>query len=285
MPEDFDQNTNRERHAAWERAHEIGSPTHRLRTALILKTVATLEKRRRAETTDALDAMSSRGLRSTEFVYSGPGSCLDAGCGTGEFALAMAARGWQVIGFDPSEYAIGIARKAAEALGRAVEFVVSGAQEFPTGETFNLVLSIDVLEHIEGDAAAMFKLASLVSPSGALVVSVPMDPALWSSADEFSGHFRRYTRESLATLAEGAGLRIEKMTSYGYPFTRLMWRAKKRMPAAESRVVEAGESARSADRFAARAASKIAVAVTSLDRLFGGDRDGVGLVAVCRKGK
>lgn len=284
MPEDFDQKTNEERHAAWERAHEIGSPTHRLRSALVLKTVADLEKQRRVDTTDALDAMSSRGLRSTEFVYSGPGSCLDAGCGTGEFALAVAARGWRVVGFDPSEYAIGIARKAAEALGRDVEFVVAGAEEFPTGETFNLVLSIDVLEHIEDDAAAMLKLASLVSPSGALLVSVPMDPALWSSADEFSGHFRRYTRKSLASLAEGAGLRVEAMTSYGYPFTRLMWRMKRRMPAAESRVVEAGESGGSAGRAAAHAVSRIAVAVTSLDRLFGGDRDGVGLVAVCRNG-
>lgn len=283
MPNDFDQSANQERHAVWERAHEIGSPTHRLRTALVLKTVASLEKRRRTETTDALDRMSSRGLRSTEFVYSGPGLCLDAGCGTGEFSIELAARGWRVVGFDPSEYAIEIARKAAEHVGQEVDFVVAGAEDFARSEKFNLVLSVDVLEHIEDDGAAMAKLASFVGPSGALVVTVPMDPALWSAADEFSGHFRRYTRESFTELARGAGLLVEEMACYGYPFTRLMWRMKRRIPSADSRVVEASESGGSLGRLTARAVSRVAVGLTSVDRLFTGARSGVGLVAVCRK--
>lgn len=284
MAEEFDQKKSEERHGAWERAHEIGSPTHRLRAALVLKAVRRIEQQRRDETTMALAGMSGRFLKATDFVYSdsGPGACLDAGCGAGEFALTLAGRRWKVTAFDPSEYAIDIARKAAARLGRDVEFVVAGVDEFQPEDSFNLVLGIDILEHIEDDGAAMARLASFLSPSGALLVTVPMDPTLWSGADEFSGHYRRYTRESLAELAAGAGLRVEHALAYGYPFTRMMWRAKRRIPGADARVVAAAGGG-GAKRLGAHALSKMAIVLTSIDRLFvGGAEKGVGLVAVCR---
>lgn len=268
---DFDQSTNETRHAVWERAHQIGSPTHRLRTALVLRAVSRVERD---------DARLRLG---TEPDGSQRGACLDAGCGTGEFSTALALRGWRVTGFDPSGYAIEIARQRAQNVGAGIDLAVATLDDFVCDDRFDMALSVDVLEHIEDDAAAMATLASFVRPGGALVVTVPMDPELWSAADDFSGHFRRYTRESLECLATGAGLAVEQTSCYGYPFTRMMWRAKKRVPSADSHVVEAGASGGPLRRVAAKCVSRTAVALTSIDRLFPRARNGVGLLVVCRK--
>lgn len=279
---DHEQDTNRERHAVWERAHRMGSPTHRLRTALVLRAVEDVGRRREAETRRTAERTVSRARDVSTVVSAGPGTCLDAGCGTGEFSVALARRGWLVTGFDPSPYAIEIARARAAHVAPAVRFGLGGVDDFETGSTYDLVLAVDVLEHIENDAAAMSRLASFLGRGGALVVTVPMDPALWSAADEFSGHFRRYTSESLAELAARSGLGVETMRTYGYPMTRLMWKMKSRAPEAESWVVESGGGGSVSRRVAAWSVSAAALGVTSIDRLFTRSRKGVGLLAVCR---
>lgn len=258
--EGFDQSAEQQRHATWERAHEIGSPTHRLRTRLVLKTVRSLQGR----------------------FGAGP-TCLDAGCGTGEFSLALAKDGWSVTGFDPSEYAVELARERARRVGTDLRFEVATTDDFSSDETFDLVIAVDVLEHIEDDAGALRRLAGYLRPGGALLVTVPMDPALWSTADEFSGHFRRYTRDSLAGVAGDAGLTVDSTASYGFPVTRLLWKTKRRVPAAESWLVNEGKRPNPLRLAVARAVSGLAQAATSIDRLFTRSDKGVGLLAVFRK--
>src|SRR3954447_9058867 len=55
------------------------------------------------------------------------GTVLDAGCGTGENALPLAALGLSVVGVDVAETAIGIAREKAAARGLDAEFLVADA--------------------------------------------------------------------------------------------------------------------------------------------------------------
>jgi SAM-dependent methyltransferase len=76
---------------------------------------------------------------------------------------------------------------------------------------FDSVVSVNVLEHIDDDRAAVGALASLLRPGGSLLVYVPACPFAFGSMDVALGHHRRYTRGSLRALLESAGLRVEQL--------------------------------------------------------------------------
>jgi len=65
---------------------------------------------------------------------------------------------------------------------------------------FDSILYIDVLEHIEGDAAELARAAGLLAPGGCIVVLSPAFNFLYSEFDRAIGHFRRYTTRSLAAV-------------------------------------------------------------------------------------
>jgi SAM-dependent methyltransferase len=70
---------------------------------------------------------------------------------------------------------------------------------------------LNVLEHIEDDARALGAMASVLAPGGAIVLLAPAFPALYGPIDRNLSHYRRYSRSSLAGLAQHTGLRIEKL--------------------------------------------------------------------------
>lgn len=75
-------------------------------------------------------------------------SVLDVGTGTGRAALALAGRGAQVVGIDPSEEMLRVARSNAEHAGLAVEFVPGDAHSLQFhDQSFDLVTSLRVLMH------------------------------------------------------------------------------------------------------------------------------------------
>lgn len=76
-------------------------------------------------------------------------------------------------------------------------------------ERFPLVLALDVLEHVEDDAAFLRRLvARNLAAGGHLLLSVPAWPVLFSRHDELLGHVRRYTPRAGHALLEGAGLKV-----------------------------------------------------------------------------
>ena len=76
------------------------------------------------------------------------------------------------------------------------------------------IVCLNVLEHIEDDGAALRGLGALLPPGGRLVLQVPNYPALYGSLDEAYGHFRRYTRRSLAACLAGAGYRVAALRNF-----------------------------------------------------------------------
>jgi SAM-dependent methyltransferase len=69
---------------------------------------------------------------------------------------------------------------------------------------------LNVLEHIRDDAKALRGMASVLTPGGMIVLLVPAFPALYGPIDKNLGHYRRYTRDSIARLATAVGLRVKK---------------------------------------------------------------------------
>lgn len=75
-------------------------------------------------------------------------------------------------------------------------------------QRFDVVFSCNVLEHLADDALATRRLVRLLRPGGWFLAYVPAVPWAFGSIDAAVGHHRRYTKASLRTLVEGAGLRV-----------------------------------------------------------------------------
>lgn len=83
----------------------------------------------------------------------------------------------------------------------------------------NLVLLMDVLEHVDDDVGLLDHYKKKV-PSGArFLISVPAFQFLWSSHDEFLEHKRRYTLRQIQDVARESGLVVEQSVYYfGFVF-------------------------------------------------------------------
>lgn len=81
-------------------------------------------------------------------------------------------------------------------------------------EAFDVVLALDVLEHLDDDLAGVRSIARMVAPSGVLIVTVPALPSLWGGQDVISEHRRRYTRRSLGRLFGAAALQDARITYF-----------------------------------------------------------------------
>ena len=90
---------------------------------------------------------------------------LDIGCGAGLLSEAMAEHGAQVTGVDPSERNISIARRHAAGRGLDIGYRVGTAESL--GErTFDVVLNMEVVEHVEHLADFMAHCCALTRPGG-----------------------------------------------------------------------------------------------------------------------
>ena len=131
---------------------------------------------------------------------------LEAGCGTGGNLMMLSAFG-HVDAFELDDQS----RAAASVQGGMEVLPGSLPNEIPfDGITYDVIGLFDVLEHVEPDADALASLRSRLRPGGAIVLTVPAFPFLWSRHDETHHHFRRYTKTTLAKTADRAGLLVER---------------------------------------------------------------------------
>lgn len=77
-------------------------------------------------------------------------------------------------------------------------------------ERFDSIVCLNVLEHIEDDAAALGHLFALLAPGGRLALLVPAHQALYNGFDRGVHHFRRYAKPGLAAKLAAAGFVVER---------------------------------------------------------------------------
>jgi SAM-dependent methyltransferase len=75
---------------------------------------------------------------------------------------------------------------------------------------FHSAFSTNVFEHIERDGDALRNLREAIAPGGNLCLIVPSHPRLYGYMDEQAGHFRRYTRRSVAQTLTNAGWNVRR---------------------------------------------------------------------------
>lgn len=129
---------------------------------------------------------------------------LEVGCGTGS-NLAMLQRYGSVDAIEPDDPARAL---AASRSGIAVKGgLLPGGVELEDG-AYDLIVLLDVLEHIPDDHGTLAALRRKLAPGGRLLVTVPAMPWLWSAHDAAHHHHRRYTARSLSKVFKAAGFRI-----------------------------------------------------------------------------
>jgi SAM-dependent methyltransferase len=127
---------------------------------------------------------------------------VDVGCGTG---IVLREYPWQarvLCGCDASNTALAFTRRRG--IGDLVRGDVT-ALPFLT-DSVDVLLALDVIEHLDDDAAALRDLARVLRPGGHLLLHVPAFNVLWSDKDDINQHRRRYRRSLLLRRVREAGL-------------------------------------------------------------------------------
>jgi SAM-dependent methyltransferase len=137
-----------------------------------------------------------------------PREVLDLGCGTGAMTKLLSRYG-RAIGVDVEATAVAAARKRGV---NAQQIPTAGPLPLPSDQ-FDVVTSLDVIEHIDDDVAVLSEMYRVMKPGGTLLIAVPAFEWLWGPQDEISHHKRRYVATQLRRHIREAGFEVER-TSY-----------------------------------------------------------------------
>jgi 2-polyprenyl-6-hydroxyphenyl methylase/3-demethylubiquinone-9 3-methyltransferase len=97
---------------------------------------------------------------------------LDIGCGGGLLSEPMARLGADVVGADPALETIAVARTHAEQSGLAIDYRAESAEALlAAGERFDVVLAMEVVEHVADMRAFLGACAGLLKPGGVVIVA------------------------------------------------------------------------------------------------------------------
>lgn len=99
---------------------------------------------------------------------------------------------------------------------------VDGAT-YPTGQSFDTVICLNVVEHVEDDAGALRNIRDALVDGGRAIILVPCGPRLYGTLDEVLGHCRRYTTDQLVAVAQKAGFQVEQVLKFNRPGVPAWW--------------------------------------------------------------
>ena len=134
---------------------------------------------------------------------------LELGCGSGNVLAALSEFG-EAVGMDAHDELSAAARAAG--LDVRVGHLPDDLG-VPPGWA-EVVLLLDVIEHVDDDVAALGAARTGVGEGGLLVVTVPAYQWLWSGHDEVLGHRRRYTGGELRAAVERAGFTVLRVSYF-----------------------------------------------------------------------
>ncbi len=166
-----------------------------------------------------LDAMSftpqfNRWMAETILPFTGGdgATVLEVGAGTGNLTRWLSPRRAHYIATDISEEYVGQLRSAFRHR-RAVEvrqLDAAGSDWLADGRRVDTVICLNVLEHIEDDAAALAAMREVLLPDGRAIILVPNDPSAYGTLDKAIGHFRRYSKPQMEELLRRSGFDVER---------------------------------------------------------------------------
>lgn len=144
-----------------------------------------------------------------------PGRLVEGGIGSGRNLLEFHRMGFDVTGFDLMPESVQHVRN------RGIEDVRVHDLGNPwpvDAESLQAVVLLDVLEHVPEPTEVLAHAHRVLKPEGAVIITVPAHPWLYSRWDEQLGHYRRYTVAEFRRHANAAGFRVQWL-NYWNSFT------------------------------------------------------------------
>lgn len=141
-----------------------------------------------------------------------PPRILEIGCGSGALLQDLQHYG-TAVGLDVAAPALANCRE------RGLDCVsLADVTALPfADEQFNVVIAVDVLEHVEDDAAAIREINRVTKKGGKVILTVPAFQMLWSRRDVQCHHHRRYLRDDFRARVERGGFKVLKSTYINLP--------------------------------------------------------------------
>ena len=132
---------------------------------------------------------------------------LEIGCGTGH-NLQMLTRFGAVDAIELDEESRAIAEKR---LGRAIMNAPLPELAGIGDRAYDLIAALDVIEHLDDDAAALEAIAGKLKRGGKFIMTVPAHRWMWSAHDVVNHHKRRYSKAALKRLVEASPLKLDRI--------------------------------------------------------------------------
>lgn len=187
-----------------------------------------------------------KALREWATRHPGQASILDAGMGFGQYSYLLARLNpdYQILGVDLKEEQVADCTKFFRKAGlRKTNFQTADLEKFNMKEQFDLILSVDVMEHIPDDNAVFRNFYQALKPGGQLIISTPSDQGgsdVHSHEEEARGESNRsfiseHVRDGYNILGiqeqlKRAGFsRTEAVYTYGTP-GKISWKLSMKFP-------------------------------------------------------
>ena len=130
-------------------------------------------------------------------------SILDIGCGNGLLFRELAKYG--------SPEGIEVDESLVSQEPKLGPVYTTSFEEWEAPHSYDLILMLDVLEHVEDDLEFLRKAKSVLTGTGRLLITVPAGPELFTSHDLINHHLRRYRRAQLLAVLEKSGFIVERV--------------------------------------------------------------------------
>ena len=154
------------------------------------------------------------------------GRILEIGCGVGALIddLVRLGHRCQAIETSPAARAL-----ASDLHKKNTDIRVHADGAALQGETFDYVIALEVLEHIEKDRETLLQWARWTKAEGYLLISVPAHRRRWSASDVWAGHFRRYEKNEILAILRDTGFEPVTIECYGFPLANAIEPARARL--------------------------------------------------------
>jgi len=143
---------------------------------------------------------------------------LDAGCGNGDNLSLLSTFG-DLVAFEKNEYALKTAK--SKKIGEIYKAELPDKLPNTVKTNFDLIVLLDVLEHIDDDSKSLTTVRKLMNNKGIILITVPAFQWLWSEHDVIHHHKRRYSKSKLREKLDSSGFRIKYISYFNtllFPF-------------------------------------------------------------------
>lgn len=144
------------------------------------------------------------------------GEILEIGSGIGNFTKLLIKYGDVWASDISKEYLSKIKQEIPEVKGVGIvdieqgKYFFNNRQNTSVNKKFDVIVCLNVIEHIKNDQNAFTNLQRLLKPKGVLILIVPSGMNLYGKIDQAIGHYRRYNKSDLQKQLHDAGFKILK---------------------------------------------------------------------------